>query len=334
MADPSKYTVGWICALRVEAVAAQALLEEKHGRPAFVQPHDSNSYLLGSIAGHNVVIATLPDGEYGTAAAAWAASQMLNSFPNIRMGFMIGVGGGAPSAKNDIRLGDIVVGVPRDGENGVFEYDFGAMVQGEKFQVTRSLNQAPTILRSGVAALRREYTVKRHRIQDEVDAALERYPDLRDEFQRPPPGTDRLFKSTIIYDANTQFHESCLVQREERPAHTESPRIWYGTIASANQVMNDATIRDALSAEKNVLCFEMLAAGVVNHFPCLVIRGICDYSDSHGNETWQGYAALVAAVYAKRMLEMIAPTIDEVVRAIQEKAKGELGKLSQASSRE
>jgi hypothetical protein len=42
----------------------------------------------------------------------------------------------------------------------------------------------------------------------------------------------------------------------------------------------------------------------------------------------------VAAVYAKRMLEMIAPTIDEVVRAIQEKAKGELGKLSQASSRE
>jgi len=71
--------------------------------------------------------------------------------------------------------------------------------------------------------------------------------------------------------------------------------------------MKDALIRDRLAAEKDVLCFEMEAAGLMNHFPCLVIRGICDYSDSHKNKEWQGYAAMAAAAYAKDLLSRIAP---------------------------
>jgi nucleoside phosphorylase len=66
--------------------------------------------------------------------------------------------------------------------------------------------------------------------------------------------------------------------------------------------MKDALVRDKLAAEKDVLCFEMEAAGLMNHFPCLVIRGICDYSDSHKNKEWQGYAAMAAASYAKDLL--------------------------------
>jgi nucleoside phosphorylase len=69
--------------------------------------------------------------------------------------------------------------------------------------------------------------------------------------------------------------------------------------------MKDALIRDRLAADKDVLCFEMEAAGLMNTFPCLVIRGICDYSDSHKNKEWQGYAAMVAAAYAKDLLQRI-----------------------------
>jgi nucleoside phosphorylase len=71
--------------------------------------------------------------------------------------------------------------------------------------------------------------------------------------------------------------------------------------------MRDASIRDRLAADKDVLCFEMEAAGLMNHFPCLVIRGICDYSDSHKNKEWQGYASMVAAAYAKALLSRIPP---------------------------
>jgi len=66
--------------------------------------------------------------------------------------------------------------------------------------------------------------------------------------------------------------------------------------------MKDAIVRDRLIAEKDVLCFEIEAVGLMNYFLCLVIRGICDYSDSYKNKEWQGYVAMAAAVYAKDLL--------------------------------
>jgi hypothetical protein len=49
----------------------------------------------------------------------------------------------------------------------------------------------------------------------------------------------------------------------------------------------------------------MEAAGVMNTFPCLVIRGICDYADSYKNKLWQQYAAATAAAYAKLLLGVV-----------------------------
>ena len=56
-------------------------------------------------------------------------------------------------------------------------------------------------------------------------------------------------------------------------------------------------------------CIEMEAAGIVNHLPCLVIRGICDYADSHKNDDWQGYAALTASACARELLEFVSPML-------------------------
>ena len=90
--------------------------------------------------------------------------------------------------------------------------------------------------------------------------------------------------------------------------------VHYGTIASGNQVMRSAAERDRVSAELGgVLCFEMEAAGLMNSFPCLVIRGICDYADSHKNKRWQAYAAGTAAACAKEVLSVMPPT--EVAQA-------------------
>lgn len=98
--------------------------------------------------------------------------------------------------------------------------------------------------------------------------------------------------------------------------------IHYGLIASANTLMKDAVIRDRLIAKKDVLCFEMEAAGLMNHFPCLVIRGICYYSDSHKNKKWQGYAAMAAAAYARDLLLQIAPNKAEAEEKISDILSG------------
>jgi nucleoside phosphorylase len=43
----------------------------------------------------------------------------------------------------------------------------------------------------------------------------------------------------------------------------------------------------------------------MNTFPCVIIRGISDYADSHKNWIWQPYAAATAAAYAKELLHVI-----------------------------
>lgn len=97
-------------------------------------------------------------------------------------------------------------------------------------------------------------------------------------------------------------------------------QVHYGLIASGNQVIKDSKFRDKLNKEfgGNVLCIEMGAAGVVSNFPCLVIRGICDYSDSHMNKAWQEHAAAVAAAYAKEILVFVQPTELQGERLIKE----------------
>jgi nucleoside phosphorylase len=52
-------------------------------------------------------------------------------------------------------------------------------------------------------------------------------------------------------------------------------------------------------------CIEMEAAGLMNSFPCIVIRGICDYGDAHKNNMWQRYAAATAAAFAKEFLGFV-----------------------------
>ncbi|KAH0594295.1 hypothetical protein MHUMG1_08134 [Metarhizium humberi] len=150
--DNDEYTVGWICALSTEYVAAQAFLDETHKGPRFVSPYDHNQYTLGRMGNHHIVIAVLPSGEYGIASAAIVAKDMLHSFPNIKIGLMVGIGGGAPSQKHDIRLGDVVVSDPRDGIGGVFQYDFGKILQDQmkdvEFRTTGFLNQPPIVLRT------------------------------------------------------------------------------------------------------------------------------------------------------------------------------------------
>ncbi len=61
--------------------------------------------------------------------------------------------------------------------------------------------------------------------------------------------------------------------------------------------------RDQPRQNPDASCFEMEAAGLMSEFPCLVVREVCDYADSHKSNQWQGYAAAAAATYAKQFLE-------------------------------
>ncbi|KAI0444158.1 hypothetical protein F4803DRAFT_561045 [Xylaria telfairii] len=297
----------------IEYVAAQAFLDKTH--MGISQPReDTNHYTLGEIGGHNVVIAVLPYGEYGTNSATNVANNMVRTYPHIRIGLMVGIGGGAPNDKHDIRLGDVVVSTPSNGHGGVLQYDFGKTIQNKAFCMTGFLDQPPPLLRTAVGGLQAQYELNGHSLSEAIDMTLQNWPKLnKKKYGRPDISTDRLYPPDVVHNDErccaTATGDDILkpISRQPRAKDAHNPSIHYGLIGSANQLMKDAMVRDRLSKQKDILCFEMEAAGLMNHFPCLVIRGICDYSDSHKNKEWQGYAAMTAAAYTKDLLCQIRP---------------------------
>lgn len=322
MSNPQIYTVGWVCSIPAELVAAQSFLDHVHPEPLLEDKSDNNGYVLGSIGSHNVVIAVLPLGEYGTASAATVARDMVRSFPNIRFGLLVGIGGGVPSAKDDIRLGDVVVSSSGKGKGGVCRFDARETMQDQPFRENSFLDQPPMLLRTAVSKLIARHDLDGQYLQDSIEAALKKISN-RDKYARPPQDTDRLYRPSFAHSSpmkccsaeGEDADVSNLVIRGERDEEGGPLIIHYGLIGSGDGLINDAVLRDELAAQSGAICFETEAAGLMNHFPCLVIRGVCDYADSHANEQWQGFAAMAAAAYAKDLLGCIAPrSVDNMKR--------------------
>ena len=311
------YTVGWVCALPKEQTAATAMLDQKHADLPKPQ-HDHNAYTLGRVGEHNIVIACLPKGEVGNNAAATVVTRMTSTFPSIKFGVMVGIGGGVPP----VRLGDVVVSTPADGFGGVVQWDLGKAEQGDTFKQTGALNSPPSELRTALTKLETKHEMGGSMIPQYLEDLKTNWPRLAAKYTRSESLEDILFKADYSHvkgddEGEEEGDRACRFCDRTRVVKRK-PRdmlIYYGLIASGNQVIKDATFRDEINKRLGggVLCFEMEAAGLMNNFPCIVIRGICDYADSHKNKDWQEHAAAVAAAFAKEfLLEVPVHEVDQL----------------------
>jgi nucleoside phosphorylase len=301
------YTVGIICPLEVEMTAVRYMLDEEHVRlPG--KENDRNRYMLGKMGKHNVAIAYLPQGSQGIGAAATVATDMRRSFPSVRLRLLVGIGGGIPSKKNDIRLGDVVLGMPDGIHGGVVQYDLGKRTV-DGFLRKGFLCPPPDEWRTAVVEMKSDHEAKSNRISEFLSVMLKAYPKLQ-KYARPAPELDILFSSDSKHVQDEPTCDKCDQSKTVPPRSSIGPEILYGTIASGDSVIKDAEVRDELSrASGGALCFEMEAAGLSSGFPCVVIRGICDYADSHKNDQWHPYAAAVAAACAKELLTYMDPVL-------------------------
>ncbi|KAJ5532873.1 Pfs NACHT and ankyrin domain protein [Penicillium frequentans] len=295
--EHSQYTIAWLCALHIEMAAARAMLDSIHTPLPACQ--DDNTYILGSIKQHNVVIACLPAEGYGTNNAAKVVTNMKRTFSSLGVSLMVGIGGGVP-IKHDIRLGDVVVGTR------VMQYDLGKIVEDGKFQRTAFAMNPGLLLGTAVSALRAGHELQPSQLPFILQEKMEAHSDYT-----RPSSPDHLFQATYEHCSPSlnrcdKCDHSKLVPRVRR----DEVMIHYGAIASGNQVMKHGMTRDNIARELDIVCFEMEAAGIMDILPCLPIRGICDYSDSHKTKEWQKYAAATAAAYARELLKEI-PSITE-----------------------
>lgn len=343
--DRNGFEIAIICALRSEADAVEALFDvywdedgDRYGKAL----GDTNAYTTGAIGRHNVVLAHMPG--IGKGSAASVASSFKSSFSGIKLALVVGICGGVPigTDSEEILLGDIII------STGVIQYDLGRQLPNRytrKDTLGDTLGRPNTEIRAFLSRL--EGRRSRKRLGANTLGYLDELCKQADfqKAQYPGAAEDKLYKRTYRHKhhdlpscaictrcekkedkvCETALESPCsilncndnmLVQRQRLPrgigvgkaVEERKPSIHFGLIASGDTVMKSGEDRDEIAAREKVIGFEMEGAGVWDNFPCVVIKGVCDYADSHKNKKWQGHAAAAAAACMKAFLKEWVPT--------------------------
>ncbi|PNP43621.1 hypothetical protein TGAMA5MH_04593 [Trichoderma gamsii] len=326
------FQIAIICALPLEYDVVSLLFDqfwdedESYGRAR----GDTNTYTTGRMGHYNVVLVLLPN--MGTIAAAGAAASFRSSYSNLQLAFLIGICGGVPwNGEDEIHLGDVVI------SKSAVQYDLGDQYHKTfviKDTVDDSLGRPNKNIRSLVKSFETERIRDQLRqkaclyLKDIQSAAARKR--RRFNYQYPGIDKDRLFIATYRHKhrgpqpcnfcdtqpdgfcqkaaqtscAELGCDETQLVNRSdlETRGSPEEPEIFIGRIASGNMVMKSGEHRDKIAGEQNVIALEMEGAGVWDEIPCIIVKGVCDYADSHRHDLWQRYAAATAASVMKAVL--------------------------------
>ncbi|KAG5757502.1 hypothetical protein H9Q69_006635 [Fusarium xylarioides] len=320
------FEIAIICALTLEADAVIASFDhhwdEDSGLSFGKARGDPNSYSTGVIGSHNVVLAHLPG--MGKVAAGNIAAFCRMSFPNINLALVVGICGGAPWYEDTtIFLGDVII------STGVVQYDFGRRFP-DKFEMKDTLSESLGRPNLEIRSLLAKLTTSRQReklkraSRDLIGRVPDAYPGRSKDILFPA-GYRHKHQDSIecsvcascSTDADTVCSESLKATCEElgcdrkqiirqipstKDEREPSLMIHFGTFASGDTVMKSGKDRDRLIRERNVIGFEMESVGVWEVFPCVVIKSVCDYADSHKNKDWQHYSAVCAAACTKAFL--------------------------------
>jgi nucleoside phosphorylase len=294
-------TIGALTATPWEFAAMRALLD-RQGDDVDAPRDDPAHYVLGTQPSrrqgnaHRIVLTQL--GRSGTDAAATECTNLLRSFPSVKLVVMVGTAAGIPNLahpEKHVRLGDIVVAT-----QGVVDYDH-VRVNGDGVQPRRQFpSPSPRLVRCAdrlkADELSGRYPWER-RLVDEVPANLNGY-------GRPRPSTDVLHD----HDGARLKHP----QRNRSGHRVGLPKVHYGSIGSANRSLRDAAVRDEVARRHGFHALDMESAGVgnscfLNDREWFVVRGISDYGDRYRDEVWRYYASLAAACFVRALLAECLP---------------------------
>ncbi|KAL3455122.1 purine and uridine phosphorylase [Aspergillus heterothallicus] len=258
-------------------------------------------FAYGRIANYNVIIAR--GIHTGPIQAAQVAATVSFLFPHIRHAISVGTAGGIPSAA-DVRLGDIAVSVPGKDHPGVIQYDAGRF-EDDGFELDEEayFDPPPPELLRAVGAVWQAENSEKGTLKGILSEIIS-----KSSFYRPTA-------EDILFDAD--FHHvnpgagcgACLAKRRAAVVHRWPPRrgqmpvVHRGLILSGGVVVKHPNYRNTLRrGYKDALCFETEAAGIMDEIPCIVVRGISNYADTHKQDDWREFAAAASAAYCKALL--------------------------------
>ncbi|KAL4975282.1 hypothetical protein BDW66DRAFT_167301 [Aspergillus desertorum] len=292
-----EFAIAIICALTLEAEAVEDLFDATYDRLDECYrkaPGDDDAYVNGRIGNHNVVVCYMPG--MGKGSAASVASSLKISYKRIEVALIVGICGG------DVIISDSVV-----------QYDFGRQYPGG---FEKKLGVGDTLGRPNRAIPLQKSLSDWHypTIDDILFEALYQHKHYGLTLPACPcldSMSEDICKTAVESPCTSLGCDMDRVRRRRPSTEQNSPRVHIGTVASADTVMKSGKHRDRLVQSEGVVGFEMEGAGVWDNISCIIIRGVCDYADSHKNKSWQAYAAATGAAAAKYFLEYWEPTAQE-----------------------
>ncbi|ORY05710.1 nucleoside phosphorylase domain-containing protein [Clohesyomyces aquaticus] len=285
MTKNNRFTMGWISPLPLEKEAARLVLDEEY--PQEDVRYQGAFYLGGRIGKHEVVVGV--QRKTGLSGAAILAEKMHAGFPNIKYFLVVGIAGGVPcygpaGAASEIVLGDVVVSSPRGNHGGVVQYDRGAWEGQGRLNFRGHTNGVPGDLMAAVNNFRAEGWSHTNIPEVLKQMRLKLDEKRRHQYDDPGPSRDRLFEDSYKH-RGTEFDdckECCdadhTISHSDRGEGAsrllDEPFVHFSNIASSNQLQISAVKRNRIQKEHEAICFEMEAAGVLEEYPCVVVRGI------------------------------------------------------------
>ncbi|KAL2813525.1 nucleoside phosphorylase domain-containing protein [Aspergillus granulosus] len=345
------FAIAIICALPLEAEAVEALFDEHYDRLGEYyskQQGDANAYINGRIGKHDVVLCYMPG--IGKGSAASVASNLRVSYIGIKLALVVGICGGAPPPPKyqEIFLGDVII------SDSVIEYDFGRQYPGgfqRKAAIQDTLGSPSQEIRALLNGLRTENA--RSELQDRTQQYLHILQQKGSRWRRPRVN-DILFKASYLHKHYSHTSSGCYCSQGDSPddickealemdcdklkcdisqkiryreiSGTIQTSIYIGPVASADTVMKSGLHRDEIVSKENVIGFEMEGAGVRDNVPSIIIKGVCDYADSHKSKSWQAYAAATGASAAKAFLEIWRPANEVICERMMVQSKIQIPK--------
>ncbi|PWY82521.1 kinesin light chain [Aspergillus eucalypticola CBS 122712] len=323
------FTIAIICALPLEADALEALFDETYDRLCkyyVKQQGDANWYVNGRVGKHNVVLCYMPG--MGKISAASVASNLRISYTGVQLALVVGICGGAPksSKSQDIFLGDVVVSdsvvtYEFDGEHSIHDR------HGRPSREIRTLlgRVGTPSTQAGLQSQLLHYLEVLNQNEKRWDhpgiedvlfesSHLHKHREHDSDLEcccLKGSSPDEICENALESDCDSLSCGKSTVMRIRNPSEANKVSIHVGPVASGNTVMKSGKQRDNIIKRDKVIGFEMEGAGVWECLPSLVIKGVCDYADSHKNKLWQAYAAATAASTAKAFLEHWTPQAQE-----------------------
>ncbi|RGP81006.1 pfs domain-containing [Fusarium longipes] len=330
-------SIAVLCALTLEADAVEALFDHYPTCEYSRAPGDTNTYSFGVIGRHCIVLVHMPG--MGTRHAASVLARCDATFTQLSLVLIVGICGGVPFPTKDteVLLGDVAV------SDALVVYDFGRQYPDtfvRKNGILESARKPPAEIlgflsklkgRNAQRLLSERLVVHLETLKRELGSTAS-YPGAENDvlFQSQyrhkhhhitacaecstcdsPSGTVCVrSRGLSCTDLNCDTSKSIIrqrqrdmIERNHNMQNSYSPVVHIGKFASGDKVMKSGEDRDEIASIEEIIAFEMEGAGVWDNMPCIIIKGVCDYADSHKDKRWQGFAAASGAACMKAILE-------------------------------